>query len=61
MFTVCRAPIVAAHHWAGQAPSGAHEAVAILSRVSRFFDETLLSVVRELERIALDGASIHAD
>lgn len=60
-FTVCRAPIVAAaEQWAGQASTGDHEAVAILSRVSRFFDETLLSMVRALEHAATSGEVVPA-
>jgi excisionase family DNA binding protein len=52
-FTVCRAPIVeAAQHWAGEVKAGDREAVSTLARVSRFFDATLLSMVRALERDA---------
>ncbi|MCC7372469.1 MAG: hypothetical protein IT306_28915 [Chloroflexi bacterium] len=49
-FCLCRAPILeATQRWAAETMGGGHQTADVLTRVSQFFDATLLSMVAALE------------
>jgi hypothetical protein len=55
-FTVCRAPILdAAQRWAAETAAPGRDTSTQLARVSRFFDEALLSMLAAREQ-AVAGA-----